>query len=121
MRFVDIEAVVVTFLDARVTPPVVTKVPASRPALFVRAWRTGGASANRVLDQPTITVQSWAASSVAASALAEECRRYLFDDYTAMPLVRGVSEITGPYFDPDPVTGVDRYSFTVQLSVRAAR
>ena len=39
--------------------------------------------------------------------------------YTAMPLVRGVDETSGPYFDPDPDTNIDRYSFTHQLSVRA--
>jgi hypothetical protein len=38
-----------------------------------------------------------------------------------MPLVRAVEEVTGPYFDPDPGTGVDRYSMSVQLSVRAKR
>lgn len=121
MKFVDVEAKVRTFLEGRITPKVYSKVPASRPASFVRAWRTGGAALNRVLDRPMITVQAWAADDEAAFTLAEQCRRALLDAADAMTLVRGVEEVTGPYFDPDPSTGVDRYTFTVQLQVRAAR
>lgn len=121
MTFVDVEALVIAFLNARVTPPVSGKVPNPRPATFVRAWRTGGAAVNRVLERPTFTVQGWAGDDAVAAALTRECREYLLTEYTAMPLVRGVEEITGPYFDPDPDTGIDRYSCSIQLSVRAAR
>lgn len=122
MRFPDVEAMVREFLAMKVAPVKVhTKVPATRPAMFVRVWRTGGAASNRVLDQPLVTVQAWAPDSVAASELAGDCREAILNDYTLMPLVRGVEEVTGPYFDPDPSTGIDRYSLTFQLSVRAAR
>lgn len=122
MNFVDVEALVRVFLGAKVSPVKVhTKMPANRPEKFVRAWRTGGAAANRVLDQPIITVQGWAPDSVTASALAGDCREFLFNDYTLMPLVRSVEEVTGLYLDPDPETGIDRYTFSVQLQVRAKR
>ena len=121
MKFPDAEAMVIAFLGPRIAPVKVhTKVPATRPASFVRAWRTGGPAVNRVLDQPLITVQAWAPDTETASELARVCREALLNESTAMPLVRGVEEVTGPYYDPD-TTGADRYTFTVQMSVRAAR
>lgn len=117
----DVEAMVGAFLRSRMVPPVSTKVPNPRPARFIRAWRTGGAASNRVLEDAQITVTCAAPNSVQASDDARAARTFLLNDYTAMPLVRGVEEVTGPYFDPDPDTGGDRYSLTVRLRVRAAR
>lgn len=119
--FPDAESMLVAFLKTVVTVPVSTRVPQTRPASFVRVWRTGGAAVNRVLDRPTITVQAWADSSVDAAELARKCREALLSKSTTMPLVRGVEEQTGPYSDPDPETGIPRYSLTVRLSVRAQR
>lgn len=122
MSFPDAEAMVRSFLAAKVAPVrVQTKVPANRPATFVRVWRTGGAAVNRVLERPLITVQAWDTNSVAAIELAGKCRHSLLNHSAEIPLVRAVEEVTGPYYDPDPDTGIDRYSFTVQLSVRAKR
>lgn len=119
MRFPDSEAMLVQFLGEKVFPlHVGTKVPKDRPAEFVRVWRTGGAAANRVLDQPTLTIQAWGPNSY---ELIRVCREAVLNEYTLMPLVRGVEEITGPYFDPDPGTSIDRYSCSVQLQVRARR
>lgn len=122
MKLVDVEAMVRTFLLAEIDPVKVhTAVPATRPKTFVRAWRTGGAADNRIVERAQITVQAWGESTVTASELASVCRDALFNRYTAMPLVRGVQEITGLYFDPDPGTGIPRYTFTVVLTVRAKR
>ena len=121
MNFPDVEAMVVEFLNVRVAPKVSTQVTKPRPDTFVRAWRTGGAATNRVLEEAQITVQAWAPTSVEASDLAQECRRLLLNDYTGMPLVRGVNEVSGVYFDPDPGTNIPRYTFTSALLVRAQR
>jgi hypothetical protein len=122
MTFLDIEAMVRTFLVPVAAPRrVVTKVPAARPEEFVRAWRTGGAAANRILDRPIVTVQGWAGDSITALQLTSSCRDAFLNDARLMPLVRRVEEVTGLYYDPDPESGVDRYSFSVQLSVRAPR
>lgn len=121
MRFPDVEVMVRQFLLARLSVPVATKVPSSRPASFVRVWRSGGAAINRVLDQPVMTVQAWASDDGEAAELARVCREALLSDYTSMPLVRGVEEVGGPYFDPDPDTGIDRYTFNMSLQVRARR
>lgn len=118
--FVDVETIVRDFLGDRVDVPVRTRVPKPRPKRFIRAWRTGGAAVNRILDRPLITVQVWDEEDDArASALANECRDYLLGASTGMNLVRRVEEVSGVYYDPDPDTGIHRYSFTHQLSVRA--
>lgn len=121
VEFVDAEAMVRAFLDAQVTPPVSTKIPNPRPARYTRAWRTGGYTVNRVLEVVQITVSCTAADSVTASADATAARSAFLNQSTAMPLVRGVEGISGPYSDPDPDTNEDRYTLNVQLRVRAAR
>lgn len=121
MRFVGVDAMVRAFLKPVAGVPVHVSVPGTRPASFVRVFRNGGGAANRVLDRPVVTVEAWAADSVAAAELADKCRHALLNDYEGMPLVRGVEEITGPYFIPDPESEVPRYRFSVRLFVRAAR
>jgi hypothetical protein len=120
MRFDDVEAMVNPFIKAHSGGAKVgTKVPNPRPAVFVRAWVTGGSAVNRVLERVQITVDVWAGSTVAASALISDIRHAFLNDYTDMPLVRGVEEITRPYYNPDG--DADRYRFTVALMARARR
>lgn len=121
MELPDAEAMVITFLQGKLGVPVTTRVPNPRPKAFVRAWRSGGAAQNPVLDIPHITVTAWAEDSVAASDLASRARHALFNDHIEMPLVRRVEEVGGKHFDPDLDTGTPRYTFTVSLRVRAAR
>lgn len=116
--FPDVEAMVGAFLRSRLTVPVSTKVPNPRPARFVRAWRTGGTALNRVVELAQVTVTCAAANSIQASDDARAVRFALQNEYTAMPLVRGVEEVSGPYYDPDPDTGGDRYSMTFRLAIR---
>jgi len=122
MRFADAESLVLAFLSPVVTPVKVgTLVPATLPDKFVRVFRTGGAASNRVVERAQITVQVWAKDTVTASDLATDCRMHLLEHYILMPLVRGVTEIGGLYFNPDTGTGMPRFQFTVELLVRAAR
>jgi len=120
MKFADAEAMVLPFIKARVgSTKVGTKVPNPRPVTFVRAWANGGAAANRVLERVQITVDVWAPSTTDASNLIGDIRHGFLNEYTQMPLVRRVEEVTRPYFNPDG--DLDRYRFTVALMVRAAR
>ena len=122
MAFRDVEGVAVTYLNGLLAEPVSTKVPATRPAAFVTVRRTGGDVMGRVVDRPRLTVSAWAPSSTAALELAEEVR----DAFLAANKVR-----TGPgfhrvqveslYYDPDPVSSIDRYTLLVSLTVRANR
>lgn len=127
VEFPDPEAMVVEFAQARTPAPVGTKVAKHRPPLYVRVAVTGGSAVNRVLElvQVTVTVGAKATADeggdIIASREARKLRTAFLNDYTAMPLVRGIEETARPYYDPDPDTGEDRYSFTHQLSVRGAR
>lgn len=117
----DAETMAVAFLNGRgggVLSRAATKVPNPRPKRFTRAWRTGGAARNRVIDEPIITITCTASDSVTASADANAARNYVLNEYTRMPLVRHVEEVTGVHFDPDPDTGEDRYTFSVRMVVR---
>jgi hypothetical protein len=111
--FADVEATHVSWLTPIAALDVVTEVPVDRPAEFVRCWVTGGSAQQRVLDRPTMTVQSWAATSTAASGIATRCRDAFLARYGA------AAEITRPYFDPDPDTGLPRYTFSFRVRNRA--
>ncbi len=121
--FADAEALVRKYLADNLSGSVrvATKVPSTRPDVFVRVWRTGGTAMNRIVDRPQITVQAWAKDSVAASKLAGECRQLLLAASGHMPLVRAIEETSGIYYDPDPGTNTDRYTFTHQITMRAPR
>lgn len=110
--FPDVESRHVAWLTPIAAVDVVTEVPAERPAEFVRCWVTGGSAQQRVLDRPTMTVQAWALTAVAAAAIATRCRDAFLARYGA------AAEITRPYFDPDP-EGIPRYSFSFRVRNRA--
>lgn len=119
MKFPDAELLLIDFLKPFVAPVrVVSKVPGTRPDSFVRVWRTGGAAVNRVLDQPLLTVQAWGTD---AWELAGKCRDAIHHHGSEITLLRGLEEVTGPYFDPDPASNVDRVTFTIQAQIRATR
>lgn len=121
MTFPDIEALVLTFLTQRVNVPVHTSVPSNRPPAFILLWRNGGASSNRVVDRPQVTVEAWSQDSVRASELAEQCRSALLNEASTIPSVSQSTEISGPYSTTDETTETPRYRFTMQLTVRARR
>ena len=122
MSLPDVEGLVVAFLKPVIAPvKPSTTVPKERPASFVRAYRTGGAALNRVLEEAQITVDAWAPDSVAAFELASKCREALLNNASQLALVRGANEVGGLYFTPDPDTNTPRYRFTVGLMVRAGR
>ena len=98
MTFVDVESMVLQFLNTETGVPVHTTVPAERPARFIRSG-----------------------DSVDAAELAGTCRELLLAASGTLPLVRGVEEVTGPYPISDELTETPRYRFTVALTVRAKR
>lgn len=111
---------VIDFLAARVDEPVSAGVPKTRPSTFVTVERTGGPALNRVVEQPMLSVQAWAASKAAAAALADEIRWAFLNESSALRLVRQVN-ILSTYFDPDPDSQTPRVTVSVQLTTRAAR
>jgi hypothetical protein len=96
--------------------------PNGRPRLFIRVRRTGGPALSRVLDGPIITTEVWgseAGDEGDCAELANMLRDYLLGTNGTVAPVRRVEEISGPYYDPDPDTGVPRYSFSSRLFIRA--
>lgn len=107
-------------LLATVGPDVSAKVPLPRPDEFLWVRRTGGPMSSRVVDNPQMTVTAWAGSLTRARELADAARQVLVSAATGKNGIHAVS-LASMYSDPDPDSGADRYTFTVFMTVRAAR
>ncbi|MFI1467646.1 hypothetical protein [Streptomyces wuyuanensis] len=99
--------------------PVVTRVPSSRPARFVRIERVGGSRLDRITDRPRLDIHCWGPDEGAVADLVKVVRALVF----AIPGWRGVAaydvaEVGGPDSAPDPVSGQERASFAVEVSLR---
>ncbi|MET9729232.1 hypothetical protein ABZZ79_00775 [Streptomyces sp. NPDC006458] len=99
--------------------PVVTRVPSTRPTRFVRIERVGGSRLDRVTDRPRLDIHCWGADEGAVADLVKVVRALVF----AIPGWRGavaydVAEVGGPDSAPDPVSGQERSSFAVEVSLR---
>lgn len=117
----DAELLTTQYLRAHIGAiPVSTKIPNPRPGTFVRAWRTGGTAPNRIVDYAQMTVECWGADKGTANQLARQARGLLLDAASAsgIALCRRV-ESGSLYYDPDPDTASERYTFTAFLTLRA--
>lgn len=118
----DILATVISYLNAALTPPVSSKVPNPRPTAFVVVRRTGGPLATRVSDQPQLTFECWAATDIAAYALANQVRALVgaMADGTnrSGTVVYRYTEFSGPAYLPDPDSEQDRVTWTASLHAR---
>ena len=116
---VDVEGAFVTFLNAELTPPVSTRVPNPRPASHVRVQVVGGAVDNIAFESPRLLVECWAATSVAAAALARQAWAQIQSTrYTTVGTAFVLStNLSRPVNFPDPDTTSPRYQFTADLRV----
>ena len=121
VTFPDVEALVVSFLNAHLTgAKAATRVPNPRPVRWVRIELASGQERNRVVAEPLFIVQGSAPTAPEAFALCERARALL----RAMPEDPGQEHVAGctssslpvPFPDPD-VPGTPRYQSTVQLLV----
>lgn len=108
MRPVDIEGRAIAAL-APLPEPVSTRVPAPRPAAFVRVTRVGGNRRNLVQGEPILLVECWAATSVAAFDLAARAWDLIDRD------VSWSASLSEPVSFPDPDSTSPRYQFTASL------
>jgi hypothetical protein len=124
VEFPDAVDVVCSYLrealvEHGVAVPVVTRVPSIRPPRFVRIERIGGSRLDRVTDRPRIDVECWGPDEGAVADLVKIARALVF----AIPGWRGavaydVVDVGGPNTSPDPVSGQERSSFAVEVSLR---
>lgn len=117
----DVEARLVGYLAEALPVSVSTRVPNPRPSRFVRVWRTGGPVTLRVMDRPVVTVEAWGADEVGAHDLAEQARSLLLDGARRRTAGLHTVAVQSMYSDPDPDTGIPRYTITATVSVRAMR
>ncbi|MFI9600326.1 hypothetical protein ACIHCX_10675 [Streptomyces sp. NPDC052043] len=109
-------------VERGVDVPVVTRVPPSRPPRFVRIERVGGGRLDRVTDRPRLDFECWGPDEGAVADLVKVARALVF----AIPGWRGVVaydviDVGGPNTSPDSVSGQERSSFAVEVSLRGAR
>lgn len=123
----DAEALVVAYLADRLDGVTVsTRLPNPLPGHHVRVRRTGGsaslgaAAPNRAVDQAQLTCEAYGPDTVTAGALARRAQHLLHRaaTRTGIALARSVSTVGGPYYDPDPVSGRERYTLTVRVLLR---
>lgn len=117
------DAVLVTIEYLRTKLPdslIYSDVPESRPAEFVRVERVGGARRSLLLDRPRVDFQCWSDSEENAEALVATVRAYAL----AMGGKRGattvyeVTEVSGPMWVPDSLSGQARYAFAIEFCTR---
>lgn len=111
----DAEALVAAFFRPRLEEidadaRTVTAVPNPRPPVLLVVRRTGGTAANRRLDQPIMTMTLWHQSRTEAAGVAGELRSIFYSSWG-----RRMEEVSGLYYDPDPASEADRYSWSTQL------
>ncbi len=100
--------------------PVVSRIPATRPAEFVRVERVGGTRATVVSDRPRLDIHCWAASESGAHDLAALVRALL----ESIPGVRDevtvyrITEVGGLMWLPDDQTSSPRYALAVEIHMR---
>lgn len=100
-----------------------TNVPNPRPSMWVRVLRTGG-TREGVIDRPSITLEAWADTGVAASALMQLVRglMHAIDQVTYSGTTHQFydpQEFSGPANLPDPESAQERYTETFSVGVRA--
>lgn len=103
--------------------PVEGRVPAPRPARFVRVVRVGGVADGLVIDDALLVVEAWAESDYESARLGQAARAVV----RAMPgetiggvTVYTVGEMSGLANLPDPASQQSRHTFTIEVSCRGS-
>lgn len=129
VEFTDVEQLCIDVLRplmaARGMPyPMSTTVPrepAPRPAAFWRLLPTGGNRANIVVDNATLTVESWATTETQASAMARKIRAVIESiagTVHGQTVIYRTRDFSAPVNLPDPTSDQIRYTSTGSLYLR---
>lgn len=120
--FPDAVATIVTLLTTELSPtPVRTQVPNPRPSSFVIVRRVGGTLRNLVVDQATLTVETWADTEKNAHDLSQLARAAIhksLGQVTSAGTLYIVEEFAGPAYLPDQISSQHRYTITVSIGLR---
>lgn len=116
-----VEVVIEILRPAFPAEVIASKVPANRPAEFIRVSRAGGVPFNPVTDRARIVVETWGTdpgSCAIRAALAQAQLLAARRQMVAGVHVASVEVAGGPQDFPDPVTDHPRYVQTVELGLR---
>ncbi|MEV5911064.1 hypothetical protein AB0M00_19450 [Streptomyces chartreusis] len=99
---------------------VVTRVPSPRPPRFIRIERVGGSRLDLITDRPRLDIHCWGPDETAATDLAKVARALVLaiPGWRYVAAAYDVAEVGGPNTAPDPVSGQERASFAVEVSLR---
>lgn len=123
--FPDTEDAVCKVLTARLpaygfNAKAATSRPRPEPTEYVRVFRSGGQRRGLVLEDVTLTVESFATRESRAATLAQYARALIFAlDEDAGVSFFGVAEFAAPSNLPDLTTERFRYTATYSVTVRA--
>lgn len=73
-----IEALVISYLNSVLVPPVSGEIPANVPVTFVTVEKTGSSITNHI-ETATLAIQSWAGSQADAMMLNKQVKKAMFD------------------------------------------
>ena len=88
---------------------------------FFRIERVGGTARDEVTDFPTLTIECWAQTLGRAHWLAVRIQALMhwFSEINGYQIYE-LQEFSGPFRDPDSVTGKPRYTATYAVAVRGS-
>jgi len=113
MEPVNIEAVLIEWLSARLSIAAYADVPNERPRRFLTVERVGGGGESPVVDRPRVAVQCWAESRALAADLAMQVSGQVMY-MTGIPRVAKATRGSVVNF-PDLIGGNPRYQVVLDL------
>jgi hypothetical protein len=122
--FIDIEALLIPWLETKLGVRVVSELPPEAAPPIIRLYRISGADNDYKLDRPIIDIDVFAASRPEAAALSERVRTAIRDDLRGLVLSGVVISypftIIGPRWLPDTNTDWRRYSASYEVLLHKA-
>ena len=117
--FLDVETTLVSWLGELLSVPVYLEAPEEMPERFITVERVGGSSSNMVVDRPTVAIQTWAPTRIAAGLLANDVASAV----ALMPKeIQRITRATVSSYENYPLkqdeTTIPRYQVTIDLVTR---
>jgi hypothetical protein len=121
-QYVDVERLLVTWLNGHLGVRCVTDLPATLPLPIIQVGRIGGTDTDRGVDIAMVDIECYAADRPSAQDLAERVRnalRYLVPGTNVSgTYVARVDTVSGPARRPYDNTNVTRYVATYSLHIQ---
>jgi len=122
--FVDVEALLIPWLEANMGVRVVSELPPDAAPPIIRLYRISGADNDYKLDRPIVDVDVFAATRPEAAELSERVRTAFRVDLRGQVLSGVVISypftIIGPRWLPDTNTDWRRYSASYEVLLHRA-